>query len=241
VLESNGVVTCVDATIQVIIGPPIFEAEKVIVRQYEQSKLQSSKKTMNKIFGMTDVEIVGVEDNQSIRLYFLCATLRSLQALRHTFNFGRLKHKIDLIIFYLLTNIKSIRIRVKFVSLVDYCKSEDYFLNDASCTVLTQLSPHLQGRRQPLPHLRDRRSSVTSIDNMPLVVTEQLLLKAFVFINLTSNKAELLQKQDAYQTLSAVQNYWRITFAKLLIVARQLRSEGSVSHIVSYSGRIPIE
>jgi len=76
---------------------------------------------------------------------------------------------------------------------------------------------------------------------MPLVVTEQLLLKAFVLISLTSNKAELLQMVDAHQTLSAVQKHWRITFSKMQIVARQLRSERSVRNNLSHSGSRPIK
>jgi len=66
--------------------------ETLIVENY---RVTLTKKDFNKLLAIPDVELIAVQKEHSIRLYFLCSTLEALQTLRRLLESGQLKESIE--------------------------------------------------------------------------------------------------------------------------------------------------
>jgi len=119
------------AAIIVSVGEPNrkrrAEIEERIVLKY---KVIMTEKNFYKLLTIPDVELIAVEKEHSIRLYFLCSTLEALQTLRRLLESGQLKKFIeDLFNFLLTDDIQSKQVHLTHLRLVNYCSSMDYFNN----------------------------------------------------------------------------------------------------------------
>lgn len=72
-------------------------------------------------------EIVAINPSKSMKVFVLCRTLESLRALRKISDSGELKSIIESWCNKLLAGTNHSPVKLKLLSLVDYCKCEDYF------------------------------------------------------------------------------------------------------------------
>jgi len=101
--------------------------ENDIVEKY---KVTLTKKDYHKLLAIPGIELIAVEKEHSIRLYFLCSTLEALQTLRRLLESGQLKEFIEKLFNSLLTDdIQFKPVHLTHLSLVNYCSSMDYFNN----------------------------------------------------------------------------------------------------------------
>jgi len=77
------------------------EIEELIVEKY---RVTLTKKDFYKLLAIPDVELIAVQKEHSIRLYFLCSTLEALQTLRRLLESGQLKESIEELFNFLLTD-----------------------------------------------------------------------------------------------------------------------------------------
>jgi len=103
------------------------EIEKIIVKKYW---VAINKKDYQKILAIPGIELLAVQKEHSIRLYFLCFTLEALQTFRRLLESGQLKESIEELFNSLLTDdIQFKPVQLTHLSLVNYCSSMDYFNN----------------------------------------------------------------------------------------------------------------
>jgi len=103
------------------------EIEELIVETY---RVRLTKKDYQKILAIPDIELLAVEKEHSIRLYFLCCTLEALQTLGRLLEAGQLKESIEELFNSLLTDDSQFKpVHLTHLSLVNYCSSMEYFNN----------------------------------------------------------------------------------------------------------------
>jgi len=103
------------------------EIEELIVVKY---KVILTEKNYHKLLAIPDVELIAVEKEHSIRLYFLCSTLEGLQKLRRLLESGQLKQSIEELFNSLLTDdIQFEPVHLTHLSLINYWSCKVYFNN----------------------------------------------------------------------------------------------------------------
>jgi len=115
------------------------ELEELIVVKY---KVTMTEKDYQKLLAIPDVELIAVEKEHSIRLYFLCSTLEALQTLSRLLESGQLKESIEELFNSLLADdIQFKPVHLTHLSLMNYCSSMDYFNNGRpiKCQILTEI------------------------------------------------------------------------------------------------------
>ena len=72
------------------------------------------------------IELISVQETHSLRLYFHISTVEALRAVRQLFDSGQLKSIVESLFNFLLTDTHFEPVRVKLLSLVNYCHCEHY-------------------------------------------------------------------------------------------------------------------
>jgi len=105
------------------------ELEERFVVTYKKTKILTATKYCQ-FLAIPDVELIAVQKEHSIRLYFLCSTPEALQTLRRLIESRQLKEFIEELFNSLLTDdIQFKPVHLTHLSLVNYCSSMDYFKN----------------------------------------------------------------------------------------------------------------
>ena len=103
-----------------------------IVNQFALLKKKQRIKLLDQLISMQEAELVTLKDHHSIRLYVHISTLEALRAVRQLADSGQLKSSVESF-FNLLLNEAHCSleepVRVKALSLVNYCRCEQYFDN----------------------------------------------------------------------------------------------------------------
>ena len=104
--------------------------QKKIVSQFALLTKEQRKQLINQLISMQEVELVTLQETHSIRLYIHISTLEALRAVRQLADSGQLKSSVESF-FNLLLNDSHCSleepVRVKALSLVNYCRCEQYF------------------------------------------------------------------------------------------------------------------
>jgi len=188
-LDMNGVMTSVD----VILGGRNSQCrdklQKQIVKLFKRRMNSTNHdKTLDELLGILDVKLAGLAytDSDNVRAYFICETLDALFTLRQLFDSGLLKNCIETVLNYLTIIIGGLSqpVRVKYISLCDYCKAEDNFHK------LTQPVISSPGYFQ--------------LTILSTELLEQVLLKTFLILYANVRKTTCQPEQTVYSTLTSV-------------------------------------
>ena len=93
-------------------------------------------------FQIHGAKLVALQETHSIRLYFHISTLEALRAVRQLADSGQLKSSVESFFNLLLNEAHCSReepVRVKALSLVNYCRCEQYFDSGECETLLSRI------------------------------------------------------------------------------------------------------
>ena len=113
-----------------------------IVNQFALLKKKQRIKLLDQLISMQKVELVTLQETHSIRLYVHISTLEALRAVRQLADSGQLKSSVDSFFNLLLNDAHcSLEepVRVKALSLVNYCRCEQYFNSGETVRFLISL------------------------------------------------------------------------------------------------------
>ena len=106
--------------------------QKEIIKHFARLKKEQGIELIHQLINinMLGVELVTLQETHSIRLYVHISTLEALRAVRQLADSGQLKSSVESF-FNLLLNDSHCSleepVRVKALSLVNYCRCEQYF------------------------------------------------------------------------------------------------------------------
>jgi len=127
IVSYHVVVAAMNASVRAPSRERRSEIEELIVKKY---KVTITEKDYQKILAIPGIELLAVEKEHSIRLYFLCCTLEALQTLGRLLEAGQLKESIEELFNSLLTDDSQFKpVHLTHLSLVNYCSSMEYFNN----------------------------------------------------------------------------------------------------------------
>ena len=120
--------------IDMVIETPFLDKtsmiQKEIVNRFTLLRKKERTQLIDHLINMRDVELVTLQETHSIRLYFHVSTLEALRAVRQLADSGQLKSSVESFFNLLLndTHCSLVEpVRVKALSLVNYCRCEQYF------------------------------------------------------------------------------------------------------------------
>jgi len=97
------------------------EIEDNIVTKY---KVILNEKNYQKLLTIPDLELLAVEKDHSIRLYFLCTSQEALRALRKVVESGQVKNSLETLFkTFLLTD----PVCITHLYLINYSSTEEYY------------------------------------------------------------------------------------------------------------------
>ena len=104
--------------------------QKEIVNQFALLMITQRIQLIDQLISMKEVKLVTLQETHSIRLYVHISTLEALRAVRQLADSGQLKSSVESFFNLLLNDTHcSLEepVRVKLLSLVNYCRCEQYF------------------------------------------------------------------------------------------------------------------
>ena len=121
------VVLCADAVLEPSTKRSTAEIENLIVQNYISMSAQDLRSHLAQLLQVHGLELRGLQQSHSVRLYFGCTTVESLRELRKMFDSGQLRSISESFFSSLLISEPEVGpISLKLFSLVDYCKCEDF-------------------------------------------------------------------------------------------------------------------
>ena len=108
--------------------------QKEIINRF--AKKEQGIQLLEELISKLVVELVALKEHHSIRLYVHISTLEALRAVRQLADSGQLKSSVECFFSLLLNDAHcSLEepVRVKALSLVNYCRCEQYFNRGETC------------------------------------------------------------------------------------------------------------
>ena len=126
------VVITIDAIVESTSQDEVSIIQNEIVNRFALLRKKERTQLIDHLINMRDVELITLQEAHSIRLYVHISTLEALRAVRQLADSGQLKTSVESF-FNLLLNDSHCSleepVRVKALSLVNYCRCEQYFDN----------------------------------------------------------------------------------------------------------------
>ena len=122
------VVLAIDAIVESASQDKVSMVQKEIINRF--AKKEQGIQLLEELISKLEVELFALKEHHSIRLYVHISTLEALRAVRQLADSGQLKSSVESFFNLLLNDAHcSLEepVRVKALSLVNYCRCEQYF------------------------------------------------------------------------------------------------------------------
>ena len=131
-LLTVSVVLAIDAIVESTSQHEASMIQKEIIKHFARLKKEQGIELINQLININvlGVQLVTLQETHSIRLYAHISTLEALRAVRQLADSGQLRSSVESFFNLLLNDAHcSLEepVRVKALSLVNYCRCEQYF------------------------------------------------------------------------------------------------------------------
>ena len=126
-IDSSIAVLEVDAIIDCESLEQAHVIQQSIIRRFVSCILEKTRDWLDKCVQVVGWRVIHAEDGHSIRLYMHISTVDALHEVRQLFDSGQLKSLVEFFFNLLLTDTHCEPVRVKLLSLVNYCTCDQYF------------------------------------------------------------------------------------------------------------------
>ena len=126
----------IDSSIAVLEADAIIDCESLeqthaiqqsIISRFVSWTMEQIRDLLDKCFQVVGMRVLWAEDGHSIRLYMHISTVEALREVRQLFDSGQLKSIVESFFNLLLTDTHCEPVRIKLLSLVNYCTCDQYF------------------------------------------------------------------------------------------------------------------
>ena len=117
-----------DVIMESVSRKQLLTIQNSIMESFDLLSEDERNQACNKVLNIEQVRVMLLHQHDGLlRLYMHISTVEALRAVRQLFDSGQLKSIVESFFNLLLTDTHCEPVRVKLLSLVNYCRCEQYF------------------------------------------------------------------------------------------------------------------